>query len=341
MHILINCRGGIMKKVFFLVIILLLLLNCEKKPADEFVEAAGLNYTNNKILVVNSYHAELAGVIAKNKSLIANLNAAGIEYKIIYMDTKRNTSEEFKLNAALDAKEVIEEYKPDVVITFDDNAFKYLIMPYYRDADLPVVFVGIDWDVSIYDAPYSNTTGMISVALVSQLIEHLKVYTDGERIAWLGYDTFTARKVTKAYEEILDIDMSIHYVTNFEEWKSTFLLLQTEADMIIHSAILASMEDWDDEKAEEFVLENIKVPIGAVNNLVMNCSVLGLVKVLGEQGEWAVRTALEIINGKAPSDIPVTQNKQGEIIVNLDLAEKLDIAFSAEILKNAQIYLKE
>ena len=57
-----------------------------------------------------------------------------------------------------------------------------------------------------------------------------------------------------------------------------------------------------------------------------------------EYGEWAAKTALEILDGKAPSDIPLTQNKEGEIILNLDLAEKLDIAFDMNILKNAQIY---
>ncbi len=247
-----------MKKIYFLVIILLLLLNCEKKPADESFIAADLNYEGSKILIVHSYHAEVSGVITKNQGLLNVLDKAGIEYKMIYMDTKRNTDEEFKLNAALDAKEAIEEYKPDVVITFDDNAFKYLIMPYYRDSELPVVFAGIDWDISIYDAPYSNTTGMISVALVTQLIEYLREYAAGNRIAWLGYDTFTSRKETKAYQEILGIEMSTHYVTNFEEWKNTFLILQTDADMIMHSGMLASMEDWDSEKAEEFVLNDNK-----------------------------------------------------------------------------------
>ena len=80
------------------------------------------------------------------------------------------------------------------------------------------------------------------------------------------------------------------------------------------------------------------MPTGAVNKLVMNCSLFGLVTVLSEQGEWAARTALEIIDGKSPSDIPVTQNKEEIIMLNLDIADKLDIAFDAKILKNAIIY---
>ncbi len=213
-HILIS----IMKKIiiFFMICIFIFTSSCEKRGTDELNEDIETEYQDKKILIVHSYHAEIEGVIEKNRSFIDNFEKVGIEYKIIYMDTKRNTNEEFKLNAALDAKITIEEYEPDVVITIDDNAFKYLIMPYYRDGDLPVVFVGRDWDVSVYDVPYSNTTGMISVALVSELIEHLKEYANGERIAWLGQDTFTERKVIKAYREILDIDMATYYVINFE-----------------------------------------------------------------------------------------------------------------------------
>ena len=132
--------------------------------------------------------------------------------------------------------------------------------------------------------------------------------------------------------------MSTHHVKNFEEWKIKFLKLQTEVDMIIHSGMLTGMENWDEHEAKEFVLNNIKVPVGTLNKLIMCCSLFGLVKVNSEQGEWAATTALEIMNGKDPADIPVTWNKKGTIFINLDVAEKLDITFDAKILKNSQIY---
>jgi hypothetical protein len=52
------------------------------------------------------------------------------------MDTKRNTDDHFKKNAAQKGKSVIEEYNPDIVIAADDNASKYLIVPYFKDASL-------------------------------------------------------------------------------------------------------------------------------------------------------------------------------------------------------------
>jgi ABC-type uncharacterized transport system substrate-binding protein len=132
--------------------------------------------------------------------------------------------------------------------------------------------------------------------------------------------------------------MPTHYVSDFEEFESEFLRIQAETDMMILSGILADMENWNEQEASLFILENIQIPIGTVNKSMMPCSLIGLVKIDSEQGEWAAKTALEIIDGKMPSDIPLTRNKEGKIILNLELAEKLDIAFSANILKNADTY---
>jgi len=60
-------------------------------------------------------------------------------------------------------------------------------------------------------------------------------------------------------------------------------------------------------------------------------------KVPEEQGEWAAQAALKILGGTSPADIPIEQNKKGRLILNLDLAEKLNITFPPSVLKNAEI----
>jgi hypothetical protein len=297
-----------------------------------------INYEGKKVLIVHSYHPEVSGVIEKNAGIERVLSGSGIGYEYFYMDTKRNRDEAFIQNAALKAKTAIERKRPDVVIVFDDNALKYLIMPYFRDAELPVVFAGIDWDATIYGLPYANTTGMVSVALVPQMLGYLRNFADGERIAWLGYNTLTAEKEAAAYLNILKIDMSVHRATNPDEWQQKFLELQTESDMLILSETVTAMPDWNNANVARFVTENIRIPTGCVNSAAMAFSILGLVKDLSEQGEWVADKALEIVDGKLPSDIPLTNNKVGQIMINLDLAEQLDIVFDASLLKNAQIF---
>jgi len=151
------------------------------------------SYEGKKILYVDSYHAGYEWSDGITRGIENILNNTGVEIKILRMDTKKNDTEEYGKQAGLWAKSVIEDFKPDLVIISDDPAFKYLLMPYYRDAALPFVFCGINWDASIYGAPYNNTAGMIEVSLTPELITFLKEYSRGERPGFIAGNTSTDR----------------------------------------------------------------------------------------------------------------------------------------------------
>lgn len=291
-----------------------------------------------RVMIIHSYHPEVGGVVSKNAGVELVFSNIDLDYEYYYMDTKRNREEEFIKSSAFAAMAAIEEYNPGVVITFDDNALKYLVMPYLRDADLPIVFAGIDWDAGVYELPYSNTTGMVSVDLVLQMLDYLREYASGERLAWLGSDTLTAEKEVTAYLDILDIDMEVHKATTYDEWKRAFVRLQTESDMLILSTTVNAFAEWDPITTGRFALENTAIPVGCVGSGVMSCSLLGLVKDGSEQGVWAATTALEILKGTKPSQIPITTNQLGQAMLNLDIAEKLDVVFDSALLRNAEIY---
>ena len=67
-------------------------------------------------------------------------------------------------------------------------------------------------------------------------------------------------------------------------------------------------------------------------------SLLAVAKYGEEQGELSVQAALSIFDGTSISDIPVTENKDGRLILNLDMAEKLDIVFTPSVLRNAEVF---
>ncbi len=295
------------------------------------------DYAGKKILYIDSYHEGYEWSDGITTGITGVLADTGVQLKIYRMDTKRNPSEDFKEQAALEAKVLIEEFKPDVVITSDDNAFKYLIMTYYRDAGLPVVFCGLNWDASLYGAPYSNTAGMVEVSLTRELIERLKGYTAGNRLGYLSADTETERKNAEYYKVLFDINFEKQYfVTTMDGWEEAFLKLQDEVDVLIFENN-AGINDWDDREAENFALENIKIPVGTTNPWTMQSSLMGLTKIPEEQGEWSAKTALRILDWTKPSDIPLTTNKKGEVFVNLKIAEKLNLVLKPDLLKNAEI----
>ncbi|MFQ5518963.1 MAG: hypothetical protein ACE5E3_03070, partial [Mariprofundus sp.] len=120
-------------------------------------------------LYINSYHAGYAWSDKIESAVKAEL-AGHCKVSVFQMDTKRNTSAAFGEQKALEAKALIESLKPDVVIASDDNASKYLIAPYYKNADIPFVFCGINWTAEPYGYPYSNATGMIEVSAIKAML---------------------------------------------------------------------------------------------------------------------------------------------------------------------------
>jgi len=289
-----------------------------------------------KILYVDSYHEGYEWNDGITKGIVDTLNGTGVELKIFRMDTKRNTAEDFKVNAGITAKELVDSFKPDVLITSDDNAFKYLVMPYFKDSDLPIVFCGLNWDASIYGAPYKNTAGMVEVALLPKLLSHLNSFSDGQRIGYLAADVLTERKEGEYYVKLFNLTLNEKYVLTMDDWKKAFLEIQESSDLFIIGNN-AGINDWNETDARQFVLENTKIPTGAMYEWMAEYSLIGVVKIAEEQGEWAAKTAIRILDGEKPSNIPVTTNKQGKLILNLEMAEMLGVTFSPSLLKNAEI----
>ena len=166
-----------------LIFICVLLIAAQPRPS----EAA-------RCLYVSSYHQGYEWSDGVERGLRSVLSGK-CEIRQFDMDTKRKRSERDKVNSALEAKRIIEEWRPDVVITSDDNAAKYLIKPYYRDHTLPFVFSGLNWTVKEYEFPYRNVTGIVEVAPIRPMLEQARSIVQGaRRFFYLGFKTFTEKK---------------------------------------------------------------------------------------------------------------------------------------------------
>ncbi len=284
------------------------------------------DYTGKKVLYINSYHLGYGGSDPITEGVNKVLADTGVELRIIYMDTKRNPSEAFIQQAASDAKAILEEFRPDVVIASDDNASKYLIMPYFKDAKLPFVFCGVNWDASVYGFPYTNVTGMIEVALVPEILAHLRKYSNGDRIGFLAGDRLSERKNLEHYVKRFSIDFEkIYFAKTFSDWKQYFLNLQAEVDMVMMTSH-AGITDWDDQEARTFVEKNTKIPVGVEHRWEMPFALVGVAKDFEEMGIWSAHAALKILEGVPPAKIPITANRKGHLLFNSRIAEVLDIA---------------
>ena len=116
-----------MKRLYFIVSVLLLV--------SLSVSIVGCAQPSQKVLLIFSYHPEYSWVVEETKGAEDILRDKGVETEKFYLDTKRNTSTDWKKKVAEAAVEKIGEFKPDVVIVFDDNACE-LVAKKYIDKSL-------------------------------------------------------------------------------------------------------------------------------------------------------------------------------------------------------------
>ncbi|MDC7234797.1 MAG: ABC transporter substrate binding protein [Spirochaetales bacterium] len=328
------------------------LISCFRQNTDEpeAVETTAVPVQKEKILYVDSYNLDYPWIQGITRGILNTLDITRDEsgeldnskslydLRIFHMETKRYPEQVHIQKAALDALALIEEWKPDVIITSDDNAAKYLVVPYLMESDIPIVFCGINWDASVYGFPTQHITGMIEVNLIDKMVEELKRYGKGDRIGYIRDHSTTSLKESEHYESLLQTGIQKKFPTSFSEWKDDFLTLQKQVDMILVGYPIA-LEDWDGntEPYATFLNENTRIPTGSWDQWTSSWVLLSFSLEAEEQGEYAASTAMRILDGESPSSIPVVRNQKARIFLNMDMARQLDVQFPMDLIEMAHI----
>ena len=292
-----------------------------------------------KCLYISSYHKGYAWSDGVERGLRSGLQDK-CEIRQFDMDTKRNKTIEHAQEQGLEAKRLIESWNPDIVITADDNAAKYVIQPYFRDHEIPFIFCGVNWTASEYGFPYKNVTGMVEVAPIAPLLEKVKELLPGASNAvYIGANTLTETKNLARFQKAtakLGISLESVLSNTVEDWLKAYQESQ-QFDFIImgsNSGIL----DWD----EAHVVSAIK-PVSrklTVTNhgWMMPYTMLGFTKVPEEQGEWAAQAALSILDGVEVSQIAIVPNRKWDIWTNQTLLQSGNIELpDGLVLKSKQV----
>lgn len=298
--------------------------------------AASADALASRCLYVSSYHPEYVWNFGIEKGMDPLLEGK-CEVRKFYLDTQRNTDPKFAEKKVLEAKALIEQYKPDVVIACDDPASKYLVMPYLRNAAVPVVFCGINWTIEPYGYPYANATGMIEVSPVKPLLtQALATIGKIKTATFIAADVLTQHKEFEQVSAIFEkegIKLSPAFVKTFDEWKAAYVSAQ-KSDLIYVSNP-AGVTGWNDAKAAEHALVHARKLSVTTYDQVMPYAMLGMVKIAEEQGEWAAKVALRVLAGASPKDIPVIANRRWNIYANLKLLDKARTRLSDPVLHKA------
>ncbi|MCH9673708.1 MAG: hypothetical protein K0U93_19870 [Gammaproteobacteria bacterium] len=290
-----------------------------------------------RCLFVSSYHQGYAWSDGVERGLRSVLETR-CTIKQFDMDTKRAQSENQKQSAALAAKAIIDSWQPDVVIAADDNAAKYLVAPFYRNAKLPVVFCGINWTAKEYGFPYSNVTGMVEVAPISPLLNWATKIAGSATVAtYIGADTLTENKNFRRFQTVterLGIRLEPRLVDSVHEWLAAYQEAQG-ADFVVlgsHSGI----NDWDPELIQRRIAVASQKLTVTNHEWMMPFTMFGLTKVAEEQGRWAGLTASAILDGMSPSEIPIIANQTWDVWSNEALLSAAAIRLPRALRKKAK-----
>jgi ABC-type uncharacterized transport system substrate-binding protein len=293
--------------------------------------------TEARCLYVSSYHAGYEWNDGIERGLIPQL-AGKCEFKKFYMDGKRQLGAAFAKNKAREAKELIDSWKPNVVIAADDNASKYLVMPYLKNASTPVVFCGINWTAKPYGYPYRNATGMIEVGPIEALAAEVRTAVKNARNGvFLSADEITQQKEFSKSREIngrLGIKMTHIAVRTMADWEAGFTRAQKSADFLVIGNN-AGIVDWDSDRARRYVLAHGRRFTATYLEWMAPYAMLTMAKIADEQGEWAGKVAALILNGTPPDRIPVVANRRWNMYVNTPLLDKAGFSLSPELLRKA------
>ncbi len=292
---------------------------------------------DRKCLYVSSYHRGYAWSDGVEEGLRRVLDGH-CEIRQIDMDTKRNKSTQFKLSAALAVKQEIDTWQPDVVIVSDDNAAKFVIEQHYRDSDTPFVFSGVNWTVKEYGFPYKNVTGIIEVAPLEAMLANAAKYSGGAKKAiYLGANTLTEKKnlnrIVKVSQKF-GIEIEGLLVTSASEWKAQYKAAQ-DADFIVMGSY-SGIDDWNKNELAAFAVNHARKLTLTNHDWMMPFSTIGFTKIPQEHGERAAQSAIQILEGKSPLEIPIIANREWDLWLNTAHLESTRIKLPRKFLRKAK-----
>jgi gluconate transporter len=302
-----------------------LLLNVILGPTAAAAETKGGSIPL-RVYYINSYHQGYPPSDAVMAAIRQILPANGVDLRVAFLDAKRDAREADLRRRADEIVSAIHAFHPDLLIASDDDAVKYVIVPHFRNGPTPVVFTGVNWSARQYELPAATVTGMLEVVPITETLrEVMKEFPDSRRLLVLSEDSTSERsnrEFLDARFRSLGLKPDYVFVPDYMSWRKAFVEGQQEYD-IVYLPTNGGILGWDGKDAAAWVAQHLRKPTVTCDDFMMQYAAFGLTKVPAEQGEWAAHAALEILKGKSPNAIAVTENKETKCFMNSRLAARI------------------
>ena len=122
-----------------------------------------------------------------------------------------------------------------------------------------------------------SSTGVVEFAHVNKLAYAIKFFTRMDKIGFLATDTPSSHKDAQWLGRGVREEVIERYVGTFEEWKESFIEMQSQVNVLIlgnNSGIVG----WDNDRDRNIAESNTQIPTGCVMEWMADYSVIGYSK---------------------------------------------------------------
>ncbi|MGJ7095494.1 hypothetical protein U0T99_13830 [Vibrio hannami] len=303
------------------------------------------------VFVVDSYHAEYLWTSECRRGLESVFND---QHQLTYaeMDTKRIPSSEFA-NRGNDIWQKILLANPDIVITMDDNALKYLGQR-VSDAGIPLVFMGVNNDPKVYfnnGAIPPNVSGVLERPLLKQNLKFLLprlLDLKAHRTLLLMDSGVTSEAIVNTYraqggrDMIGGVQLDFYLANDFKEWQEKINSLSIDDyDAVLISSYSRLKNENGDQVSSEITTEwtsvNSNIPVFAFwrYSVGKNKAIGGFVNSGYKQGELAANIVDEILSvGTIPY---IEKSADGEYLFSQYELERWGLKLPNNVLRRAEL----
>lgn len=290
---------------------------------------AWFSLSKPRILILHSYDKDYSWVKDVNTGLKRVLDKRR-DYSLRwhYLDTKLHPWPEYKTNAGVTARRMIDEAPPDIIIAVDDDAQQYVTRYYLNHPTIKIVFAGVNNEPQAYGFDQANNvTGILERLPLDALKESLLIAAQRNalesplRLQFIGDRSETVlgdERFFQSYDwsplQMLDSKL----VNTYDEWQQAVLESAGKTDFLINSnyrKVMRSASDSTLVPAGELIAwteSHSPVPvIGSNGFFTEDGGMLAIGTSPYEQGEVAAKLATEVLDhGTRPKQLPFLITRQ-------------------------------
>mgnify|MGYP001823044924 CR=1 FL=1 len=283
-----------------------------------------------------------------------------LEVAVYHMDTKRrnNTNDLIDKQARI-AQEEIDKFKPDVVLTLDDNAFRTIALP-NSGSSTQYVFSGLNGQPEMYDKknkfmhnrsiPGGNITGVYEKLYIREAIQVLSNMHEINTILFLGDNSPTGQAISKQVELELLPGQNLQQLPcktqqlTVDSWESFVASVQAINEHLDIGAFYLGTLLLKDAKGQtytapyiiEYTLLHAKKPAIGLNYAFIKLGLYGGATVdFYAMGQLAGEKIVKVFNGQKAGSSPIEDAPRVAFVFNLKRAEQLGMVIPVDILMAA------